>query len=62
VSGPPVGWRSKARSTRLVSEELLDGRLFPNLASPDFSFLREIKERLHRDVRQLRSAITPPSS
>jgi hypothetical protein len=36
-------------------EDLLDGRRFPNLASPDFAFLRDIKDRLHQDVRQLRS-------
>ena|SRR5258708_6899953 len=38
-------------------EDLLDGRRFPNLASPDFSFLRAIKERLHEDVRQLREVV-----
>jgi hypothetical protein len=36
-------------------EDLLDGRRFPNLSSPDFAFLREIKDRLQQDVRQLRS-------
>ena len=36
-------------------EDLLDGRRFPNLASPDFAFLRDIKERLREDVKHLRS-------
>jgi hypothetical protein len=56
-----LGYLGRARKDAYL-EDLLDGRLFPNLASPDFAFLREIKERLHRDVRQLRSAVTPPSS
>jgi hypothetical protein len=38
-------------------EDLLDGRRFPNLSSPDFAFLRAIKERLHQDVRQLRAVV-----
>ena len=42
-------------------EDLLDGGLFPNLASPDFTFLRDIKQRLNLDVQLLRSAVTPPS-
>lgn len=56
-----LGYLGRARKDAYL-EDLLDGRLFPNLASPDFAFLREIKERLHRDVQQLRSAVTPPSS
>lgn len=56
-----LGYLGRARRDAYL-EDLLDGRLFPNLASPDFAFLREIKERLHRDVQQLRSAVTPPSS
>ena len=40
-------------------EDLLDGRRFPNLASADFAFVREIKERLHQDVQQLRSVASP---
>lgn len=56
-----LGYLGRVRKDAYL-EDLLDGRLFPNLASPDFAFLREIKERLHRDVRQLRSAVTPPSS
>jgi hypothetical protein len=38
-------------------EDLLDGRRFPNLATPDFAFLRAIKDRLHEDVRHLRSVV-----
>lgn len=56
-----LGYLGRARKDAYL-EDLLDGRLFPNLASPDFAFLREIKERLHRDVQQLRSAVKPPSS
>ena len=56
-----LGYLGRPRKDAYL-EDLLDGRLFPNLASLDFAFLREIKERLHRDVQQLRSAVTPPSS
>lgn len=56
-----LGYLGRARKDAYL-EDLLDGRLFPNLASPDFAFLREIKERLHRDVQQVRSAVKPPSS
>src|SRR5438445_5119460 len=40
-------------------EDLLDAKRFPNLASPDFAFMREIKDRLHQDVRLLQSGRTP---
>ena len=36
-------------------EDLLDSRRFPNVTSPDFAFLRDIKDRLHQDVQHLRS-------
>jgi hypothetical protein len=49
-----LGYFSHAGSTAYL-EDLLDGRRFPNLSSPDFAFLRDIKDRLHQDVRQLRS-------
>jgi hypothetical protein len=49
-----LGYFSHAGSTAYL-EDLLDGRRFPNLSSPDFTFLRDIKDRLHQDVRQLRS-------
>lgn len=38
-------------------EDLLDGHRFPNLSSPDFAFLRSIKDRLRQDVHQLRSVV-----
>jgi hypothetical protein len=38
-------------------EDLLDAHRFPNLSTADFAFLRSIKERLHEDVRHLRSAV-----
>lgn len=37
-------------------EELLDSRHFPNLGSPDFAFLRDIKRRLREDLVQLKAA------
>jgi hypothetical protein len=40
-------------------EDLLDARRFPNLSTGDFAFLRAIKDRLHEDVRQLRSVVAP---
>jgi hypothetical protein len=40
-------------------EELLDPALFPNLDSPDFAFLKDIKGRLHQDVVELKAAATP---
>jgi len=36
-------------------EDLLDSRSFPSVTSPDFAFLRDIKDRLHQDVQHLRS-------
>jgi hypothetical protein len=51
-----LGYLSHGRmGTQL--EDLLDGGRFPNLASPDFGFLRTVKERLRQDVRLLRSAV-----
>jgi hypothetical protein len=49
-----LGYLSHGRTDAYL-EDLLDGGRFPNLASPDFAFLREIKDRLHQDVRHLRS-------
>jgi len=43
------------RGPEAYLEDLLDARRFPNLATPDFAFLREIKDRLHQDVQRLRS-------
>lgn len=55
-----LGYLSRAHRDAYL-EDLLDGSLFPNLASPDFTFLRDIKQRLHQDVQQLRSAVAPPA-
>jgi hypothetical protein len=40
-------------------EELLDPVRFPNLASPDFAFLNDIKRRLHQDLLELKAAARP---
>src|SRR5215472_14306569 len=56
-----LGYFGHARKDAYL-EDLLDGGLFPNLASPAFAFLLDIKQRLRHDVRQLRSAVTPSSS
>ena len=40
-------------------EDLLDPQRFPNLSTGDFAFLRAIKDRLHEDVRHLRSVVAP---
>jgi hypothetical protein len=48
-----LGYLGHARPEAYL-EDLLDGRRFPNLASPDFAFLRDIKDRLHQDVQRLR--------
>jgi hypothetical protein len=37
-------------------EDLLDPGKFPNLTSPDFAFLRELKQALREDVEKLKSA------
>jgi hypothetical protein len=42
-------------------EELLDPALFPNLASPDFAFLKDIKQRLHEDLLELKAAAQDPT-
>jgi hypothetical protein len=47
----------RRRDRDVYLEDLLDAGRFPNLAAPDFAFLRDIKERLHQDVRQLRSVV-----
>ena len=55
-----LGYLSHGRTDAYL-EDLLDARRFPNLASSDFAFVREIKDRLHQDVQRLRSvARTPP--
>jgi hypothetical protein len=41
-------------------EDLLNAHLFPNLASTDFAFMRDIKARLHEDVRRLRAVTQAP--
>jgi len=40
-------------------EDLLDQNKFPNLASDDFAFLREIKSRLRWDLVKLKEAAGP---
>ncbi len=40
-------------------EDLLDQGKFPNLASDDFAFLREIKSRLRWDLVKLKEAAGP---
>lgn len=37
-------------------EDLLDQGKFPNVRSPDFAFLRELKQALRQDMEKLRSA------
>lgn len=37
-------------------EDLLDAARFPNLDSPDFAFLREIKRLLYEDVKRVQAA------
>lgn len=37
-------------------EDLLDAARFPNLDSTDFAFLRQIKGRLHEDVKRVQAA------
>jgi hypothetical protein len=51
-----LGYLRHREQGNVELEDLLDGRRFPNLSSPDFAFLRSIKERLHQDVRLLRAA------
>ncbi len=50
-----LGYSSHGRAGGAL-EDLLDPARFPNLASPDFAFLREIKRCLHEDLRTLRAA------
>jgi hypothetical protein len=50
-----LGYLSHGRQDAYL-EDLLDGRRFPNLATQDFAFMRDIKDRLHEDVRRLRPA------
>ena len=50
-----LGYFSDERSAGSL-EELFDVDRFPNLASPDFAFLREIKQRLRQDVLLLKAA------
>lgn len=50
-----LGYLGHSRSQGAL-EELLDPALFPNLASPDFAFLMDVKQRLHQDVLELKAA------
>ena len=45
---------------RTQLEDLLDAAAFPNLAAPDFDFLRQLKASLREDLVRLRGAAAQP--